>query len=96
MSEPAYLPQPSEEPAYEVEISTQPPDYVVTDEQRWRWHICLRTAQKLARTVGQDSTFVFHTTRELYASDNPTGTREDLNPEQLAEIGEPWSPPVRS
>lgn len=63
-----------------------PPPYVRTEDERARWHVCL----KIAETVSIDNepdgladpTFVFHTTRELYHSDAPTGTPADMESDE--------------
>jgi hypothetical protein len=79
----------------EIEFSPVPPPYVQTDEERVRWNVCLRTAVTIAQKTGADAAFAFSTTRELYHSDLPTGSPEEVAPEHRAALGGPYRPPQR-
>jgi hypothetical protein len=75
-----------------IEFSPVPPPFVQTDEQRARWHVCLAAAVTIAQKTGADATFVFSTTRELFHSDLPTGSPDEVAPEHRAALGEPYKP----
>ena len=71
---------------------TPRPPYVVSDEERRRWDLCVRLTEATWRRFEPrspvDGTFLIHTRRSLYRSDIPTGPDEEAVAEAAFAVPE--------
>ena len=71
---------------------TPRPPYVLSDEERRRWDLCVRLAEATWRRFEPsspvDGNFMIQTTRALYRSDIPTGPDEPAVGEAAFAVAE--------
>ena len=61
------------------------PEEVVSEDQKRRWRLSIKSAEKFARNAEGDETTIWMATRSFYNSDMPTGDGDYPDPDEFRQ-----------